>query len=59
MPAWLQRPALASVKVGDQVRVEGFDIERIEREGFWSDGGSTAREGNHAMFVSRVCDLVE
>lgn len=50
---------LASVKVGDQVRVEGFDIERVEREGFWNDGGSSAREGNHAMFVSRVCDLVE
>jgi hypothetical protein len=51
--------ALASVKVGTRVRVEGVDIERIEREGFWNDGGSSEREGNHAMFVSRVCDLEE
>jgi hypothetical protein len=48
---------IASVEVGDWVRFEGYDIQRISREGFWEDGGATERHGNHAMLVTRVCDI--
>ncbi|MBA2661631.1 MAG: hypothetical protein H0U74_05010 [Bradymonadaceae bacterium] len=48
---------ILSAAVGDNVRFEGYDIERIKRAGYWQDGGMSNGVGNRAMFISRVCDL--
>lgn len=51
------RAQIRTVSTGDTVQFEGYDIDRINREGWWSDGGvNNAGAGNRAMFITRVCD---
>lgn len=52
------RAQVRTVSLDDTVRFEGYDIDRIKREGWWSDGNSTGDVRIRAMFITRVCDPV-